>query len=637
MNKIFETFCSVMQDVYKLFSALIFILGYSNLCFSQSETDSLQSIIVLDKKDTTHVRALLELGSISNDYTESNQHYQQALLLATSLNNQRLELEIYQGLTKLNRSFTHPDSAFYYGKRATQLARHLGNLNAVADVHIDIGNVYLNSFNYLKALSEFIEAAKILDSLKTNPKSQMTAYANIGNVQLLLENYDKSIEYINKAIVISKEIEYDLGTGFCYKTLGRIYRKQKQFELATEAYQESLSIYTSLDNKFQIAEINLSLGNLYFDTHQFKEALNEYGKALSINKSIQNASQNAYVYAALGSTWNVLEDYPKAIAYFDSTLLAAKGINPYLEMDSYQNLAGISEKIGANKNALIHFKRYSDLRDSLAIIENRAVAEEMEAKYQNTAKQNEIELLRKDQELQSQRQKANTTLIVLVLFSITIISALLINRYRVMNRIKRQAELENMRQNIARDLHDDIGSTLSSINIMSKLAMQQNDNSSHLQKISTYSSHMMETMSDMVWSINPVNDSVEQMLAKMKEFAGEMLEPKNIQYEFAHDNSVSEIRLDVEKRKSLFLIFKEAINNIAKYSEASQVFIRLSYTTGVLHMQVQDNGKGFDASVNTSGNGLKNMAARAQAIKGKWTQLTETGKGTSIAIEIPIT
>lgn len=610
---------------------------FSNLCSGQSETDSLQSIILLDKKDTTHVRALLELGSISNDYTESNQHYQQALLLAALLNNQKLELEIYQGLTKLNRSFTHPDSAFYYGKKATQLALHLGNLNAVADVHIDIGNVYLNSFNYLKALSEFIEAAKILDSLKANPKSQMTAYANIGNVQLLLENYDKSIEYINKAIVISKEIKYDLGTGYCYKTLGRIYRKQRKFNLATQAYLESLFIYTRLDNKFQLAEIRLSLGNLYFDTNQFNEALVEYGKSLSISKSIHNNNQNAFVYAAIGATWNVLENYPKATVYFDSTLMASKGVNPYLEMDSYQNLAEISEKMGAHKQALVYIKRFSVLRDSITALENRSVAEEIEAKYQNTAKQNEIELLKKDKELQEQARKANTFLISMGLISIVIISTLLINRYRVMNRFKRQAELERMRQNIARDLHDDIGSTLSSINIMSKLAMQQNDNSSHLQKISTYSSHMMETMSDMVWSINPVNDSVEQMLAKMKEFAGEMLEPKNIQYEFAHDNSVSEIRLDVEKRKSLFLIFKEAINNIAKYSEASQVFIRLSYTTGILHMQVQDNGKGFDASVNTSGNGLKNMAARAQAIKGKWTQLTEPGKGTSIAIEIPIT
>jgi two-component system sensor histidine kinase UhpB len=606
-------------------------------CFSQITEDSLLSILNQDKRDTTQVRVLLELGSISDEYEKAVLYYHQALLLIASLKNKEFELAAYQGLTKLNRSISHPDSAFYYGEKAIQLAETFGNANAVADVHIDIGNVYLNTFNYLKALSEFIAAAEILDSLKTNPKSQMTAYANIGNVQFLLENYDKSIDYMNEALLISKEIKYDLGTGYCYKTLGRIYRKQRKFELATQAYQESLFIYTRLDNKFQLAEVRLSLGNLYFDTNQFNEALEEYGKSLSINKSIQNDNQNAFVYAAIGATWNVLENYPKATVYFDSTLMAAKGVNPYLEMDSYQNLAEISEKMEAHKQALVHFKRFSVLRDSITELENRSVAEEIEAKYQNTAKQNEIEQLKKEKELQEQVRKANTFLISLALISIVVISTLLINRYRVMNRIKRQAELERMRQNIARDLHDDIGSTLSSINIMSKVAMNQVDNLSHLQKISTYSGRMMETMSDMVWSINPVNDSVEQMIVKMKEFAGEILEPKNMQYDFTYDESVVDIRLDVEKRKSIFLIFKEAINNTAKYSEATQVVIQLNRTKDTLTLKIQDNGKGFDSLTVTRGNGLRNMAARAQGIKGISEQMSEPGKGTTISVQVPIT
>ena len=85
------------------------------------------------------------------------------------------------------------------------------------------------------------------------------------------------------------------------------------------------------------------------------------------------------------------------------------------------------------------------------------------------------------------------------------------------------------------------------------------------------------------------------------------------------------------------IIFKEAINNIAKYSEATQVFVYLNCTSETLHMKVQDNGKGFDTAAITSGNGLKNMAARARAIKGTWNQLTEPGKGTIITVEIPIT
>jgi two-component system sensor histidine kinase UhpB len=86
---------------------------------------------------------------------------------------------------------------------------------------------------------------------------------------------------------------------------------------------------------------------------------------------------------------------------------------------------------------------------------------------------------------------------------------------------------------------------------------------------------MMENMSDIVWSINPKNDLAEQMVFKMKEFAAEILEPAGINYSFQVADSVDTLKLDSEKRKNLFLIFKEAINNAAKYSDGTQVTINL--------------------------------------------------------------
>ncbi len=623
--------------ISKYFRVWILFGMISHLCIAQSKMDSLQGIILRNTGDSTQILALLELGSLSDDYPESSQYYQQALLLSDLLHLEKFKLAAFQELTKLNRVFSHPDSAFYYGEKAIQLAQALGNANAVADVHIDLGNVYLNTFNYLKALSEFIVAAEILDSLRSNPKNQMIAYANIGNVEFLLENYDKAIDYTKQALLTSQEIKYDPGTGFCYKTLGRIYRKQKKFELATQAYQESLSIYTKLDNKFQLAEIHLSLGNLYFDTNKFKEALIEYNKSLRINKSIQDANQNAYVYAAIGATWNVLENYPKALAYFDSTLMAAKGINPYLEMDSYENLAGINEKLGNHKQALAHFKRYSVLRDSITKIENRSVAGEMEAKYQNTAKQNEIELLTKERELQQaklKRQQANIILTVIVLISAIMIGSLLLNRYRVMNRIKRQLALEQMRQTISRDLHDDIGSALSSINILSKVAQEEKDNTqNYLQRISDQSAKMMETMGDMVWSINPQNDSLEQVIVRMREFATEILDAQNIALEFT-DNIPVNLVLDAEKRKNLFLIFKEVINNAAKYSQATQVKVSLSKIHNDVHLHISDNGKGFNETTVRAGNGLRNLRERATEIGGTLMIKSESGKGTAVDLQM---
>jgi len=158
-----------------------------------------------------------------------------------------------------------------------------------------------------------------------------------------------------------------------------------------------------------------------------------------------------------------------------------------------------------------------------------------------------------------------------------------------------------------------------------------------LKKIVTHSAQMMENMSDIVWSINPKNDLAEQMVFKMKEFAAEILEPAGINYFFQVQESVEALKLDSEKRKNLFLIFKEAINNAAKYSQGTEVTINLSIQSGHLHLEIIDNGKGFDKDDPKNGNGLSNMKDRAAVIIGVLQYSTELGKGTKILLVVPIT
>ena len=104
----------------------------------------------------------------------------------------------------------------------------------------------------------------------------------------------------------------------------------------------------------------------------------------------------------------------------------------------------------------------------------------------------------------------------------------------------------------------------------------------------------MENMSDIVWSIHPGNDSMEKVVVKMKEFCGEILEPKDIGYSFENVELLSGISLDIESRKNLFLIFKEIINNAAKYSQATQINIVFHKNHKGWRMDIADNGKGFD-------------------------------------------
>ena len=304
----------------------------------------------------------------------------------------------------------------------------------------------------------------------------------------------------------------------------------------------------------------------------------------------------------------------------------------------------LSEYYAVNKQydkALHYLKKHYQLKDSLEGSSVLIQIKQLEKLYENDKKEKEIALLKKDQDLQSlalSQERTNNSLIIVALISVVVISVLLLNRYRVVNRNKRMLEVEKMRNNIARDLHDDIGSTLSSINIMSQIALQENGNAgTHLKKIATHSARMMENMSDIVWSINPRNDTLEQVAAKMKEFAAEILEPKEITYTFSIDESIVGLKLDVEKRKNIFLIFKEAVNNAAKYSEAGKLAIQLSRVNGSLILSVIDNGKGFDSATVIHGNGLNNMTERAHSMNGRLTQFSEPGKGSSVSLQVPLT
>jgi signal transduction histidine kinase len=147
----------------------------------------------------------------------------------------------------------------------------------------------------------------------------------------------------------------------------------------------------------------------------------------------------------------------------------------------------------------------------------------------------------------------------------------------------------------------------------------------------------METMDDIVWAINPQNDTMEQVLFRMKEFASEILEPLNINYTFEENGNFSSTKLDIRKRKDLYLIFKEAINNAAKYSRCRDILIRLREKQQSLQMEITDNGKGFDEQQIKNGNGLNNMRERAGSMGAKIRIVSTIAGGTQISLDMAIT
>jgi len=212
-----------------------------------------------------------------------------------------------------------------------------------------------------------------------------------------------------------------------------------------------------------------------------------------------------------------------------------------------------------------------------------------------------------------------------------------VHRYR----LNKLLEMERMRSRIATDLHDEIGTTLSSIALFSEMARREIQNiapkvADKLREVSETAQQLVETMRDIVWAINPANDTVEDVVLYMKQFASEVLEARGIEFTFRVPKQTRTLRLSMDVRHHLYLIFKEAINNMVRHSGCSHADIHLSLSDRMLTLVISDNGRGFDRSKPLSGSGLKNMRKRAQTIKGTLKVDSTVGKGTTVTLRVPV-
>jgi ligand-binding sensor domain-containing protein len=218
---------------------------------------------------------------------------------------------------------------------------------------------------------------------------------------------------------------------------------------------------------------------------------------------------------------------------------------------------------------------------------------------------------------------------------VTVCGAYALYRYRI-NQLLR---VQKVRNNISSDLHDDIGAKLTNINILTMLGRQNVQQpeltSSYLNRIADEIQLSGEALDDIVWSINSNNDLLPEVIARMRRYAADIFDNANISFQFNADKQLSSRTLNMEQRRDLFLVYKEAINNIQKHAQASIVDINLTREKKYLCLTVADNGKGFDVVQPTYRNGLKNMCNRVEKWKGRFTILSSPNQGTTITVWLP--
>jgi len=205
-------------------------------------------------------------------------------------------------------------------------------------------------------------------------------------------------------------------------------------------------------------------------------------------------------------------------------------------------------------------------------------------------------------------------------------------------RVAQLNRINSLRNRIARDLHDEVGSSLSTIAIYSKIVQQKNapasvNKESLLLKISDNATEMMESMSDIVWNIYHKNDTFESILSRMREHAYQLFEAKEYTLHFKLDEELLKRKVSMEKRRDFYLIYKEAVNNVAKYANGHNIWINVTLENNLISMVVADDGKGFDPVLESRGNGLSNIAHRAESLNGELNIVSALNKGTRVELK----
>jgi len=572
----------------------------------------------------------------------------------------------------------NPDSGINFAEQALTISEKLQWKKGIAYANNKIGVNYWAKADFPKAQEYYLKALKINEELG----NKIEIAKNLSNIGLVYTNqsqYAKGLEYYFNALKLDEELKDKKGIAYIMGNIGIVYSRQAAERLdsaskinidkqekerlqtsanndcakALEYYSKALKIFEEAGNKYEVARNLANIGVVYGVLLDYTQALDYYFKALEIERALGHKYGFALNLGNIGTRYmeiakdtinrqplnkifggNKMAALKQAKLYLDSSIVIKKEIGEldYLK-NSYRTLSEVLELMGDTKGALKNYRDYSALKDSIFSSQNQEKLTKLQLQYDLDKKEAVIKAQQEKQKLIRNIIYSGLGIAVIFLF------ILLIQRNKIAKE-RRLIALEQERTRISRDLHDDLGSGLTGILMMSEQlqsssAKEQTGN--NIEKIKQSSRQMVDQMGEIVWAMNSKNDSLENLVGYLNTYARDYFENTNINHQIQIPESIPDAMLTGPMRRNIFLVVKESLNNISKHANATNVNLQMNIEGKKMNITLTDNGNGFDpAQTRRFGNGLKNMQSRMADIKGTYTIQSEIQKGTKTTITFPI-
>lgn len=573
------------------------------------------------------------------------------------------------------------DSADYYLVKTKEVAERANQNKIWASYYQSATVINKKRKNLQQALffsKKYLEYSKLLGA-----KPDIAGgYLNMGNCYYELKQYRSAVDSYFSALRIFEEAENSGGKSYCLTAIGNVYKEMGQHKDAIKYAMQSLVIKEKLKDERAMASSNMLISESYYGLRDFNNAHQFLDKSITINKKLNLPFELVNNYRLKGRIFTKTKDSLNAVKYFDMAIEEAKNLeipkildeinkerNEIIQIkevkvattvrsikklesakkvkdtgeiiDNLENLADYYYKKGDYKKAYEYKEEFDQLKNEVYAPSILKQLKEKENRYELEKRESAIKLLQKNKQLDRiklQRQKIIIYSVLGATLLLVIIGYLFFSRSKIRNEQKRMQELDRIRKEIAGDLHDDIGSTLSSIQIMSSLIQNQSKENPKLNRVAgnihELSNKIANGIKEIVWSVNPEHDRLSHIISQMKKIIGQTSEVGHVKMNFIENIENPNIEINPKVRKEFFLIYKEGINNAIKYSNSEIIDILVSQTKNNLELTIKDFGNGFDIHQVERGNGLNNMERRAEAINAHLEIISEKNMGTSIYLRI---
>jgi len=586
------------------------------------------------------------------------------------------------------------DSGSYYAIKALSMAEQSGDQEKIYQAGCWAGDAFWSIGEYDKAVGYFDLGLRnrLQSSDKVGVRSYMCDYAVC---LAFAHEFSKGDSILKHIEAINSQLKDSYGDAMLNWARGAMAYEKTNYDQAVIFLRHSTDImHASKITNTDAKDMYLQLAKAEYATGSYDSAIVHLRMALQIAQRFRTLIDERDADLLISNSFQQKENADSALYYFKNYSVLKDSISSQqkqkniievatrYETEKKEQEIKILEKekeAGAYalalKNQQIEKQKLQDEKKSqqLLLLSQQSEISRLEASEKTLALQNQQkEILKKQKELEmvsrqslleaavATKQSQQKKIAYAAVLAVLLFAGIAFYRSRQSRKLSKQLavslaslkeaqdqlikteiekEAENVRVRISRDIHDEVGATLSGVALFSEIARQkmeqkqEQDAQLYLDHISVNSKEMVEKMSDIVWAINPENDSFERIVTKLRSYAFNLCAGKGIALHVDIDEAIRNHYPSMQVKRNLYLLMKEAVNNAVKYSGAANIFLSLQTKAHAVVVEIKDDGKGFDATKNHGGNGLPNMRARAESLAGNLSVESQQEKGTCIRLE----